>query len=47
MGMPNIPTVLPVDLGFDPLGGGGEVFNFLFATFLSSGQSPTNDHEFN
>jgi len=44
--MPNILTVLPVDLGFDPLGG-GEVFNFLFATFLSSGQSPTNDHEFN
>jgi len=32
---------------FRPLGERGEVFNFLFATFLSSGQSPTNDHEFN
>jgi len=32
---------------FRPLGERGEVFNFLFATFLSPGQSPTNDHEFN
>jgi hypothetical protein len=47
VGMPNIPTVSPVDLGSDPLEGGGVVFNFLFATFLLSGQSPTNDHEFN
>jgi hypothetical protein len=36
--MPNIRTVLPLDLGPEPL---GQVLDFLAATFSSPGQCPT------
>jgi hypothetical protein len=38
VGMPNIRTAVPLDLGSEPL---GQVFDFLSATFLSPGQCPT------